>query len=966
VLKPPITVKLKTEINRVIAPYTLSQYVPHNGFLLVGPATAEFEQLLRSAPSVQHVTEYDHTFKISPELSDLAFLSSTTINKGSEDTDAREDDEITLRVLLAPDFSFTKVSDHWKQVFRRIDGTVSMTRDDLALIKISRQHLSTAVRFLAHRREVHWVEQDKRFRIQNKWIKYVIQSDYNVTTVWNHGIRGEGQIIAMGDTGVDWDSCFFYDPNNTVPIGATTINYNHRKIVAYIPIADDRDEPVGHGSHVAGSIAGDALDSPLAPYNGMADKAKLAVYDFKKSNSEELLIPGDLYNYYKDSEKRIGASLTSNSWGSPEGIYDIYCYDSDRYTWEYPNFLPVFAAGNYGEKGFFSVSSPGVAKNVLSVGATKSSSTAFYQQGQESGIRIVAPDALIGDYQVIPAQFGADFRTMAPLDNLPVVAVEPFNACGAITNKEAIKNKIALVVRSGCVFTEKAKKLQDAGAAMMLVMQNDNSPPIVMGATPDIAKGLTIPSGMIAKSLGDRLQDGTAIASYPVDFLSPDLNERTMADFSSRGPTYDGRLKPDVCAPGQFVMSVKSDGVAHPTGSHCSTDDIVAMQGTSMATPITAGAAALVRQYYIDGYYPTGHANSSNGFIPSSALIKATLIASAVPVGGTVQTLGTGSQSHTDTVIPPPSVYQGYGRIQLDEVLAFGEETDKAALYVVNNRTIATGDVHSYCFQVFPDHDQSSPDAPDHSPSIRATLVWNDPPASPASAIALINNLDLFAAIWNTSEVFIGNSHHYGDSTQAPWDVLNNVEQVSIDDTLLGTLPTALISIHVRGTHVPHGNQRYALVITGKFIELPITACAGPVLCPKNCSGAAGWGQCDAEGLCHCIGDYAGPDCSQESQAMIPTDMKNHYFTANGSVQTGLWKWFTFEATNFHLKDGVKVKLTRTAGDGDPDVYIAHNRFPNLNDYDFAGTQCEPCGEHTSVTINSENIKTGKYRIGVY
>ena len=48
--------------------------------------------------------------------------------------------------------------------------------------------------------------------------------------------------------------------------------------------------------------------------------------------------------------------------------------------------------------------------------------------------------------------------------------------------------------------------------------------------------------------------------------------------------------------------------------------------GTSMATPVVAGAAILVRQYFVDGYYPSGARRASDGFAPTAALIKATLI----------------------------------------------------------------------------------------------------------------------------------------------------------------------------------------------------------------------------------------------------------------------------------------------------------------------------------------------------
>src|SRR5439155_18587326 len=88
--------------------------------------------------------------------------------------------------------------------------------------------------------------------------------------------------------------------------------------------------------------------------------------------------------------------------------------------------------------------------------------------------------------------------------------------------------------------------------------------------------------------------------------------------------------------------------------------------GTSWSAPTIAGAAALVRQYYTDGFYPTGVATPANAFMPSAALLKATLIAAARPVP--LRNLGVGRDIASE---PTPSNEQGFGFPILDDALYF-------------------------------------------------------------------------------------------------------------------------------------------------------------------------------------------------------------------------------------------------------------------------------------------------------
>mmetsp|Transcript_2703 Transcript_2703/g.4983 ORF Transcript_2703/g.4983 Transcript_2703/m.4983 type:complete len:225 (+) Transcript_2703:2222-2896(+) len=88
--------------------------------------------------------------------------------------------------------------------------------------------------------------------LQNKWARYVIQTDRPGesmgTKLWTEGLRGKGEIIAVADTGIDHDSCWFHDPNRAAPIGTGEVDMSHRKIVYYDTRGDDHDYARGHGS----------------------------------------------------------------------------------------------------------------------------------------------------------------------------------------------------------------------------------------------------------------------------------------------------------------------------------------------------------------------------------------------------------------------------------------------------------------------------------------------------------------------------------------------------------------------------------------------------------------------------------------------------------------------------------------------------------------------------------------------
>jgi len=253
-----------------------------------------------------------------------------------------------------------------------------------------------------------------------------------------------------------------------------------------------------------------------------------------------------------------------------------------------------------------------------------------------------------------------------------------------------------------------------------------------------------------------------------------------MASFSSCGPTADGRIKPDLTMPGSGIVSARNDG--NVGTNNCST---ITMSGTSMASPAAAGMAALVRQYYTDGYYPSGAPIAADEFTPSAALIKATLLNSTRVMTGS----GAGAV---------PSNCQGWGRVLLDNALFFTGQN--RTLFVTDDPGFARGDAgatRAFTIEVTAGQ------------ALRATLAWTDFPSAPSASVNLNNDLDLVVS--GPSGTFLGNVFAASQSaTGGTPDRRNNVEQVAINAPVAGKY-----TVTVRAFNVPSSAQPFALVVSG-------------------------------------------------------------------------------------------------------------------------------------------------------
>lgn len=250
------------------------------------------------------------------------------------------------------------------------------------------------------------------------------------------------------------------------------------------------------------------------------------------------------------------------------------------------------------------------------------------------------------------------------------------------------------------------------------------------------------------------------------------------------GPTSDGRRKPELFAPGIGIRSASTAACA-----------LANLSGTSMASPAVMGAAALVRQYYDEGWYPGGFSGAGPAIAATGALVKATLINTGVDME---------PPSH-------PNFQEGWGRLLLDDALYFqGDERDLNIWDVRHADGLLTGDEARFDFQVM-----------SSSEPLRVTLVFTDQPAAPGAVLTPVNDLNLQVAVpLVTKRRNAGGDSEFGTGGGTS-DPLNNVEML-----ILAAPTPGVYSAFVSAFQVVGERQGFALVVTGD-LEQQATAVPG-------------------------------------------------------------------------------------------------------------------------------------------
>jgi Subtilase family/Purple acid Phosphatase, N-terminal domain len=301
------------------------------------------------------------------------------------------------------------------------------------------------------------------------------------------------------------------------------------------------------------------------------------------------------------------------------------------------------------------------------------------------------------------------------------------------------------------------------------------------GPGPQTVGSPAVAKNVIATGAANSNRRNLPIEEFTIYDTGPD----TMADFSSRGPCADGRIKPDLVAPGTWIASLRSIYANDSFAWWPISDNYFYEGGTSQAGPHVSGAAAVFVQYYRDTH---------SGATPSPALVKAALINSAADMDNSQDTG------------PVPNMDEGWGRVDLPALVASTRNYD----FVDQTTLLTNGGVYEKRVLIGSSDEQ-----------LKITLAYTDVPGLPAAVVALVNDLDLEVQSPD-GHLYRGNQFLEGESVPDPTvsDTINNVEAVHLHAPVPGEY-----LIRVRGANVvedarqdtPGVDQDFALVVSGHF-----------------------------------------------------------------------------------------------------------------------------------------------------
>ncbi|HET7788947.1 MAG TPA: S8 family serine peptidase [Myxococcales bacterium] len=416
------------------------------------------------------------------------------------------------------------------------------------------------------------------------------------------GLTGKGIKVAIVDTGIDYNhpdlgGCF--GPGCRVAVGYDFVGDAYDSSspdpAAQVPHPDnDPMDCAGHGTHVTGIVGASGVVTGVAP--GVTFGA-YRVFGCTGTTESDVMIAA-MERALADGMQVLNMSIGSS------------------FTWpQYPTAVAanrlvnhgvvvVASIGNSGANGLYSGGAPGVGEKVIGVASFDNT----FINGLNSFTVSTDAGRLFG-------YFNGSGSPIAPLSGSAPLSRTGTKASGADACNPlpagSLNGTVALVRRGTCGFAVKVANAQAAGAAGVVLYNNQNTGLLTPAVTPPTP---TIPVVFITQAdgnfLDDRLAAGAVTLSW-TDQLTSSANTLTaglISSFSSYGMAPDLSLKPDIGAPGGFIRSTYPLAL----GGYAN------LSGTSMSSPHVAGAAALFLEAH-----PRTNAQDVRGFLQNSASPKA-------------------------------------------------------------------------------------------------------------------------------------------------------------------------------------------------------------------------------------------------------------------------------------------------------------------------------------------------------
>ncbi len=464
---------------------------------------------------------------------------------------------------------------------------------------------------------------------------------WNLPAIGGRNNAGRGIKIAVIDSGIDQTHPIFQDPDLVAPAGyppsggtSDPARATNKVIVARnFTTARDASDSLGHGTFVAAIAAGGTArsQSPAVTITGMAPKAYLGNYRiFVSDDATTSALLRAMDSAVGDGMDIINLSLGLE--GSARLPADDPLFTAIENATR-AGVLVVAAAGNQGPAAR-TIGSPATLPQTLAVGSA-SNARRFFATVRITALTPVPP--ALAEIPAFPSNQPAQNAPFGPAPLADVTVLDPSGlACplssslpsGVNLPAGSLAGRIALIQRGQCLFKDKVRNVANAGALAAIIYNNvKGGLPILMDTS-----GNQIPSMSIGNEAGLALADFLHTAREAQAAFDPELVARSnppdiVARSSSRGPTPDQAVKPDVVAPGEFIFSATQN--LNPNGELYSPSRFTAGSGTSFAAPMVAGAAALVRQAH-PSWRP--------------AQIKSALVNTAVAVSATEDGSAVGAQ----------------------------------------------------------------------------------------------------------------------------------------------------------------------------------------------------------------------------------------------------------------------------------------------------------------------------------